>query len=159
MPKFSLLWLSEPDYSQHETGPGSESSLAALKSSDSNLARVLAELDRRGLREKTDLFVASDHGFSTIAQTCDVAKALQSGNFKATREFHETPARDDILAVSNGGATLLYVIGHDSERVRKLVGFLQGQEFTGVLFARKPVAGAFTLAASNTAAKRSERAF
>src|ERR1044072_5466980 len=23
LPKFSLLWLSEPDFSQHETGPGS----------------------------------------------------------------------------------------------------------------------------------------
>src|SRR5205814_6532014 len=49
VPKFSLLWMSEPDYSQHNTGVGSARSRAALKSSDSNLARVLAELDQRGL--------------------------------------------------------------------------------------------------------------
>src|SRR5947207_9521720 len=50
LPTFSLLWLSEPDFSQHDTGPGSDTSLAALKSSDNNLRRVLDELDRLGLR-------------------------------------------------------------------------------------------------------------
>jgi len=48
VPPFSLLWLAEPDYSQHETGPGSAASLTAIRSSDDNLGRVLAELERRG---------------------------------------------------------------------------------------------------------------
>ena len=30
VPPFSLLWLSEPDRSQHETGPGSAASIAAI---------------------------------------------------------------------------------------------------------------------------------
>jgi len=47
--------------------------------------------------------------------------------------------------VSNGGTTLLYVIGHDSKLVRKVVGCLQRQEFTGVLFTRRPLEGAFKL--------------
>src|SRR2546430_11161502 len=145
VPKFSLLWLSEPDFSQHDFGPGSETTLAALKSSDNNLARMLDELDRRGLRDKTDIFVISDHGFSTIVRSVDIARSLRNAGFNATREFQEPPARDDVLVVSNGGATLLYVIGHDSKLIRKVVGFLQSQEFSGVLFTRKPVAGAFTL--------------
>jgi len=145
VPKFSLLWLSEPDFSQHDFGAGSETAQAALKSSDRNLARVLDELDKRSLRGKTDIIVVSDHGFSTITQTVDVAKALQSAGFKAAREFKRPPSKNDILAISNGGATLLYIIGHDSKLIRKVVGFLQSQEFSGVLFTRKPVAGAFTL--------------
>src|SRR5439155_309571 len=145
VPKFSLLWLSEPDFSQHDFGPGSETAVAALKSSDNNLARVLGELERRGLRGKTDIFVVSDHGFSTITQTADVAKVLQGAGFKAAREFKRPPSKDDILVISNGGATLLYVIGRDSKLIRKVVAFLQRQEFTGVLFTRKPVEGAFTL--------------
>ncbi|HXT40724.1 MAG TPA: alkaline phosphatase family protein, partial [Candidatus Angelobacter sp.] len=145
LPKFSLLWLSEPDFSQHDFGPGSEKAVAALKSSDNNLARVLGELDRRGLRDKTDVFVVSDHGFSTIMQIADVAKALRDAGFKAAREFKASPAKDDILVVSNGGATLLYVAGHDAGLIRRIVELLQRQEFTGVLFTRKPAEGAFTL--------------
>ena len=154
VPKFSLLWLSEPDFSQHDFGPGSETAVAALKSVEAdpnaadaynNLARVLGELERRGLRGKTDIFVVSDHGFSTITQTADVAKVLQGAGFKAAREFKRPPSKDDILVISNGGATLLYVIGRDSKLIRKVVAFLQRQEFTGVLFTRKPVEGAFTL--------------
>ena len=44
VPKFSLLWLSDPDLTQHETAPGSETSRAAIRSDDANLARVLAAL-------------------------------------------------------------------------------------------------------------------
>lgn len=145
LPGFSLLWMSEPDYSQHDTGLGSKTALAALKSSDNNLARVLAELDRRGLRETTDILVVSDHGFSTIVRTVDVAKTLQNAGFKATRGFAESPAQDDILVVTNGGSTLLYFIGHDDALIRRVVEVLQRQDFTGVLFTRKPVEGTFTL--------------
>jgi hypothetical protein len=76
VPPFSLLWLSEPDYSQHETGPGSATSLAMLKNSDDNLALVLQELEAKGLRAKTDIFVVSDHGFSTISSIADVAEQI-----------------------------------------------------------------------------------
>src|SRR5439155_1102388 len=145
VPKFSLLWMSEPDYSQHNTGVGSATSRAAVKSSDSNLARVLAELNKRGLRDKTDVLVVSDHGFSTITQPVDVARALQNAGFNAARQFTNRVANDDLLVVSNGGATLLYVIGHNAKLIRRVVDFLQTQDFTGVLLTRKPCAGAFTL--------------
>ena len=38
VPKFSLLWMSEPDLTEHETAPGSPASRAAIKSSDENSA-------------------------------------------------------------------------------------------------------------------------
>ena len=145
VPKFSLLWLSEPDYSQHGTGVGSNTARAALKSSDDNLARVLAELDRRGARDKTDILVVSDHGFSTVNGLTDVAQVLTNAGFKAAREFKKPPGNDEILVVSNGGATLLYVIGHDPRLIQRVADFLQTQDFTGVLLTRKPVPGSFTL--------------
>jgi len=57
VPAFSLLWLSEPDNSQHRTGPGANRSLKSIKSSDDNLARVLAALDQKGVRGQTDVIV------------------------------------------------------------------------------------------------------
>jgi predicted AlkP superfamily pyrophosphatase or phosphodiesterase len=77
VPKFTLLWLSEPDASQHSTSPGSDTSVAGLESSDNNLATVLKTLEAKGLRDKTDIMVVSDHGFSTIQRGPDVAAILK----------------------------------------------------------------------------------
>jgi hypothetical protein len=41
---------------------------------------------------------------------------------------------------------LLYVIGHDSDVTKKLVKFLQGWNYTGVIFTKQPMEGTFTLA-------------
>ena len=47
VPKFSLLWMSDPDFSQHNTAPGAPIALGALKSVDDNLAAVLAALEAK----------------------------------------------------------------------------------------------------------------
>jgi arylsulfatase A-like enzyme len=145
VPAFSLLWLSEPDSSQHAAGPGSPKALAALESSDRRLAEVLAELDRRGLRERTDIFVVSDHGFSTIETSVDVAAVLRGAGFPASREFQSPPKAGDILVNSQGGSVLFHIIDHDAATAHKLVEFLQQQEFTGVILTREPMDGTFTL--------------
>jgi arylsulfatase A-like enzyme len=145
VPTFSLLWLSEPDFAQHATGPGSPMSIKALKSSDDNLARVLKELTTRGVRDKTDVFVISDHGFSTVSRILNVIEVLRTAGFNAVREFDQAPANGDVLVVGNGGSMLLYVIGHDPLLTQKIVAFLQTQDFAGVVFTRGPMEGTFTL--------------
>lgn len=146
VPAYSLLWLAEPDASQHTSGPGSEQSLAAIKSSDTNLGRVLAELERRGLRDTTDVMVVSDHGFSSIARKVDVAVELSKAGFDAKRATPGGLQPGEVLAVGNGGGTLLYVGGHDAGVCARLAAFLQQQDWTGVVLARQPVAGTFSLA-------------
>ncbi len=39
VPALTILWLGEPDLTQHETAPGAPAALAAIKSSDENLGR------------------------------------------------------------------------------------------------------------------------
>ncbi|MBU6401581.1 MAG: alkaline phosphatase family protein [Verrucomicrobia bacterium] len=148
VPAFSLLWLAEPDYSQHATGPGSQQSLAGIRSCDENLGRVLRALTARGLRALTDVLIVSDHAFSTIARTIDLARALNAAGFNAQRRFTAAPAPGEILVVSNGGSSLLYVAGHDTKVVRDLVNFLQGQDYVGVLFTRHALPGTFALHAA-----------
>jgi hypothetical protein len=145
VPAFSLLWLSEPDHTQHAAGLGSAKSLAALKSSDQNLALVLEELETRHARQETDVFVISDHGFSTVARGIDVVAELKKVGLNAVSEFKEPPAPGDILVVGNGGSFLLYVIEHDKHAIRQMVEFLQQQNWTGVVFTREAMTGTFTL--------------
>ncbi|MEA3188161.1 MAG: hypothetical protein QOD99_1991 [Chthoniobacter sp.] len=143
--KFTLLWFSEPDFSQHRAGPGSALAIAALKGSDANLAIVLAALEARDLRESTDILVVSDHGFSTVSRSVDVPALLKSAGFAAFREFLTPPKAGDILVVGNGGTVLFYVIGHDAEVTRRLVEFLQRSDFAGVIFSQVQVEGTFPL--------------
>ena len=148
VPSFSLLWLSEPDVSQHDSGLGSPKALAALRGSDQNLARVFDELQAKGVRDKTDVLVVSDHGFSTASRTVDLAAVLTNAGFAATREFKKAPKPGEILIVELGGSAMFYVIGHDPVATRKLVEFLQQQDFTGVIFTREPLPGTFRLEAA-----------
>jgi arylsulfatase A-like enzyme len=145
VPPFSQLWLAEPDSSQHSTGPGSGESLAAIKSSDTNLGFVLAELDRRGLRATTDVFVVSDHGFSTIRRAIDVAADLSAAGFKATRTAPGGLQTGQVLVVGNGGTVFFYVGGPDRDLRRRVASWAQTQDWAGVVFAREPVEGAFGL--------------
>ncbi len=145
VPKFSLLWLSEPDLTQHEYAPGSPQALAAIKSDDDNLARVLAALREKKALEQTDLFVVSDHGFSTITHAIDLAEQLRAAGFDAVRAFKKTAKPGQILVVSLGGSVELYVIGHDAAIAQKLVDFLQRFRFVGVILTREKLAGTFAM--------------
>ena len=146
MPDFSMLWLNEPDSSQHATGPGSPRSLAAIRNADYNLGRVLKTLDRRGIRDSTDVIVVSDHGCSTISEMADLAKDLNTAGFKATREFKQAPQPGQVMVVNNSGSSLLYIIGKDLRVVTKLVEFLKGWSHSGVIFTREGLPGTFKLA-------------
>ena len=87
VPKFSLLWLSEPDLSEHETAPGSPTALAAIRSDDANLAESSRRCGQKMPSTNTDIFVVSDHGFSTIERAIDVAARLRAAGFDAVRFF------------------------------------------------------------------------
>jgi arylsulfatase A-like enzyme len=145
VPVFSLLWLGNPDLTQHDSAPGAPSALAAIKASDQNLAAVLSALDRQGVRETTDVFVVSDHGFSTIGRSIDLRKILNEAGFAAKTEFDNEPKPGEIMLVGNGGSVLFYVIEHDAAVTRRLVQFLQQSDFAGVIFTRQPMEGTFGL--------------
>lgn len=144
LPKFSLLWMSDPDFTQHRYGPDSPQAHKSLADNDANLATVLTTLEQRGWRDTTDVFVVSDHGFSTIAHQMDVAKDLVAAGFDAVREFHAEPKVGQVMVVGLGGAVYLYVVGHDAPTIQRLVDHLQRTEYAGVLFTRDtPLPGTF----------------
>ena len=134
LPKFSLLWLSDPDFTQHRFGLDSPQARKALASDDANLATVLSTLEQRGWRDSTDVFVVSDHGFSTIGHQVDVAKDLAADGIDAVREFHAEHKKNQVLAVGLGGTVYLYVVAHDPATVRRVVEHLQRTDYAGVIF-------------------------
>ncbi len=146
IPKFSLLWLSEPDLSEHETAPGSPTSLAAIRSSDQCLAKVVATLKAKNALTNTDILVVSDHGFSTINLALDAAARLRAAGFDAVRTFPSDPKPGQVLVVSLGGSMEFYVAGHEPGTIKRLIEFLQHSDFAGVIVSRTPHEGTFTMA-------------
>ena len=146
VPEYSLIWLRDPDHMEHKTAPGSPESIAALKRSDNCLAEILSALEKRKKRETTDVFVVSDHGFSTIERSIDLVPLLKAAGFRAFKEFTEPPRSGDIFVVGNGGSVLFYVIGHDQGVIQRVVSWLQQTDFAGVIFAREKIEGTFSLA-------------
>jgi len=144
-PRYSLLWLSEPDASQHLHGPGSPEALAAIRSCDNRLATVLRALEQRGVREQTDIIIVSDHGFSTIGAICDVGETLRAAGFNARATWTQPPQDGDVTVVGNGGSAMLYVTGRSPAVISNLVATLQRQPFSGVILTRMAMAGTFPL--------------
>jgi arylsulfatase A-like enzyme len=145
VPAFSLLWMAEPDNTQHATAVGSAQSLAAIRNSDHALALVVAALKAKGVFDQTDIFVVSDHGFSTISTTVDMVQALRTAGFHAFRKFNAPPVKGDVLLVGLGGSVLLYVADHDEKTIDRLVSFLQTQESVGPISSVGPRPGTFAL--------------
>jgi arylsulfatase A-like enzyme len=145
LPKYSLLWLSEPDGAQHAYAPGSENALAALESSDKNLAAVLKALEEKDLLGKTDIFIVSDHGFSSVSRGVEVIEALKRAKFVAGRQF-ENPEAGDIMVVNLGGSLSFYVFDHHEPTIRRLIQYLQGTDYAGVIFSSLKIEGTFEMA-------------
>ena len=144
VPKYTVIWLSEPDASQHGTAPGADTAVAAIELCDKLLGDILKALEEKKVRDKTDLFIVSDHAFSTTLKGPDVCEVLKKAGFKAFRKF-EDPEPGDVLVVGLGGSVSLYVYEHDEKTVRRLAEFLQGCAFAGVVFSQVPVQGTFPL--------------
>ncbi len=147
VPPYSLLWLAEPDNSQHVFGPGAPVPMLAIRNCDNILARVLQALREKDVMDSTDVIVVSDHGFSTVLQATDAAATLERAGLRVFHMFSsENPAPGDIMLVSVGGAVLGYVTGHEERQTEEAIHVLQAQPYTGVIFSKKPIAGTFPLA-------------
>ncbi|MFM8647564.1 MAG: alkaline phosphatase family protein, partial [Methylocystis sp.] len=92
-PFMLVFWSRDPDGTQHNQGdslnrliPGinGPTTLKAIHNADNNLAEILSTLKTLGLKETTNIIVASDHGFSTISK--------ESGtSFAATQNYTDVP--------------------------------------------------------------------
>ncbi|HXZ00615.1 MAG TPA: alkaline phosphatase family protein [Stellaceae bacterium] len=86
-PFVMVFWSRDPDGTQHFQGdslgrltPGinGPTSLAAIRNADDDLAKLEAGLAAQGLAETTDIIVAADHGFATIAKESKTSAAARA---------------------------------------------------------------------------------
>ena len=125
-PAVSMLWLSEPDVSQHAHGVGSPEAVQAIGEADRHFGRLLAWLEERGLSSDTDVIVVSDHGYSTISEIIDIEAQLREAGFPPADE------PGGVAVAANGGSVLFYASGDTSHG---LADWLTTQPWCGALVA------------------------
>ncbi|MFZ5496229.1 MAG: ectonucleotide pyrophosphatase/phosphodiesterase [Verrucomicrobiota bacterium] len=66
-PRLCVLYFDHVDTAGHDHGPEAAETGAAVRSADEAVARLLAGLARRGLRDSTNLVIVSDHGMAATS--------------------------------------------------------------------------------------------
>ncbi len=150
IPLYTVVWLSEPDASQHSKGVGSDEAVNAIANCDKILENIIKALKEKKVLAKTDILVASDHGFSTVRRGVDVTETLKRAKFKAVKKF-EDPEPGEVLVVGHGGSVSLYVWDKEPQVVTNLVAFLQGTDFAGPIFTQAGLPGTFPMSLAHIA--------
>ena len=71
-PDLSVVWLRNPDTTEHTYGVGSPNYHAALQAQDELLGKLQDRLAELGLDKSTDVIVVSDHGHSNVSGPFDL---------------------------------------------------------------------------------------
>ncbi|MGX1307311.1 arylsulfatase A-like enzyme [Amorphus suaedae] len=125
---FALLWLSEPDTSQHALPLGSPEHLELIREVDALAGTVIDAVDARiAAGENILLSVGSDHGHQTVTETIDVAGSLVDAKLKASF------ASDDVVVAPNGTAALIYVHPDHARRSDAIAAHLDAQPWAGAV--------------------------
>lgn len=66
-PSFYTLYLEQVDHAGHDDGPDSPEVNAAMREIDASLARLVDGLKARGLFDRTNVVIVSDHGMTSTA--------------------------------------------------------------------------------------------
>ncbi len=99
-PDVAIVWLCEPDVSQHALGLGAPAALDAIRGNDARLGRLLATIEASGV--PTTVVVASDHGHSTVAGMVRTSDALAEAGFGRALERGQLRIGEQALLVEDG---------------------------------------------------------
>ncbi|MEX1020399.1 MAG: alkaline phosphatase family protein, partial [Litorilinea sp.] len=124
-----VMWMHEPDASQHAYGLGAPQMTDALRKVDACVAQVLGELDRRGLRDQFDIFFISDHGHSTVRAHATLREYLERAAAEIGSPLPPLATASDYIYAAPGTAE------PSAAELTPLVEWLQAQPWVGAMLA------------------------
>ena len=125
-PAVTVLWLSDPDTTAHANGIGHPTSVAALRAVDEEIGRIQEGLRAAKRFHAFNIWVTSDHGFSTHTGAVDLDALIAP----FAGELPDGTPR----IVAGSGA--IYVRDGDAGAVAGIVEALQGVDRVGAIFTR-----------------------
>lgn len=132
-PSVTVMWLGALDSTAHEKGIGAAETVAILRHVDREIKRVEDGLKAAGLLDSYNIWVTSDHGFSTYTGGVNLGELL--------KPFARSLPDGSPRIVSGGGA--IYVRDDDEAAVSAITAALQRTRGVGAIFTRAARAGSF----------------
>jgi arylsulfatase A-like enzyme len=117
-PPLALLWLCEPDHTQHAVPLGSPEHLAVVARADANAGRIAETIKETGNGDDILLIVASDHGHETVERIIPLETMLIEAGLKDGHGSH------DVVVASNGFSAHVYVADEARGRIGDIEAFL-----------------------------------
>lgn len=105
-PNLLLFHLLNTDAINHASGPKSWASQASYALADAHVGTLLRALEEAGLKDRTTIFVVSDHGFKTATQLIRPNALLRQ---KDLLSGTTTDITCDVYVVPEGGTAMVYV--------------------------------------------------
>jgi len=125
-PALGILWLGDPDATQHNHPLGSAEYLEALRQSDLRAQEVIDAVETcRAAGEDILLIIGSDHGHQTVTGVIDIEHDLVLAGLK------ESDVSRDVVVSSNGTSALIYVHPDYLDRVPALAMHLNRADWAG----------------------------
>lgn len=112
-PNLLLFHLLNVDSTHHRYGKGTDAGFTALALADAQIKRILDALEYAGIRDRTSIFIVSDHGFMNITHRVHPNVLLQKhGLIELDENGFFSDAK--VLAISNGGTAMVFARNRDS---------------------------------------------
>ncbi len=127
---YGVLWICDPDHTQHATALGSPAHLESLAAADACAGLVfdrVQELNAQG--EDILLMVGSDHGHETVSGVLALSDILVDAGFK------QGAGSSDLVVASNGLSANIYLSDDAKSRLPDLIPFLWGIDAIDQVFA------------------------
>lgn len=110
-PNLLMYHTLNTDATHHQYGPASMASFTALAYADRLVGDLLQAVDESGLRDKTTIFIATDHGFKKVTKIIYPNVALKlAGLAKGLGPMINTC---DAYTMTQGGMAFVYVTNPD----------------------------------------------
>jgi predicted AlkP superfamily pyrophosphatase or phosphodiesterase len=132
-PSVTVLWLGALDSVAHEKGIGAPETVAILRHVDGEIRRVEDGLKAGGRFDDYNIWVTSDHGFSTYTGGINLGELL--------KPFARSLADGSPRVVAGGGA--VYVRDGDEATISAIAAKLQQTPGVGAIFTRAAKPGSF----------------
>ena len=124
-----LLWICEPDHSQHTLELGSPDHRNVIADSERCAVRVSEAVDAlRAAGDDVLFVVASDHGQETVDEIIPVTALLVEAGLK------ESTDSSDVVLASSGMGALVYLSDEASGRRKEIAEWIRDQEWSGMVY-------------------------
>ncbi len=127
-PNLLMFHLLNLDSTQHRYGPRTPAAMTTMALLDSQVARIVDAIDRSTVKDRTTIFIVSDHGFKLVKRQIRPNAAFAKAGLITTSDGKvvETEA----YSVPEGGSALVYLTAPDPDGaiLKRVRGAIDGME-------------------------------